>query len=121
MTSGLEQHLASRLTSAHVLWVVLEPASADAVLTDNIDENFWAWLARTYPPAEGAPATVRGSRYNNENASNAKQRGTIFLVDPRRRVVLWSVYELPRNSSSAELDRSAARITNQLRTAVAAR
>ena len=122
MSSGLDQHLASRLTSAHVLWIVLEPGSADAVLTDSVDESFWAWLARTYPAAQGASAGVRGSGYQGDNPalgnpSGGKNRGTVFLVDPRRRVVLWSCYELPKNSSSVELDRSAARITNQLRTA----
>ena len=120
MSSGLDQHLASRLTSAHVLWIVLEPHSADAVLTDSIDDSFWTWLARTYPATEGAG--VRGSVYRSDNPAlgnpvGSKNRGTIFLVDPRRRLVLWSCYELPKNSSSLELDRSAGRITNQLRTA----
>ncbi len=49
MTNSLDEHLASRLTSNRVLWVVLEPASADAVLTNTLDDNFWTWLARNYP------------------------------------------------------------------------
>jgi len=116
MTNSLDQHLASRLTSGRVLWVVLDPASADAVLTDNVDDTFWNWLARTYPAAGGS-----GNNYNGanraDNAQPLKHRGTIFLVDPRRRLILWSVYELPKNASPNELDHSAARVTNQLRTA----
>jgi subtilisin family serine protease len=117
MANSLDQHLANRLTSSHVLWVVLQPASADAVLTDNLDEDFWTWLDKTYPGPTGpmtASAIYRSSSYP---ATSSKQHGTIFLIDPRKRVVLWSTYELPKNSSPAELDRSAVRISNQLRTA----
>jgi len=31
--------------------------------------------------------------------------------------VLWSTYELPKNSSPSEMDRSATRVANQLKTA----
>ena len=50
MADALDQHIASRLSSAGVLWVVLDPANADTVLTDAIDAAFWTWLQRTYPP-----------------------------------------------------------------------
>ena len=49
MSNGLDQHLANRLTGERVMWVVLEPKRADAVLTESLDESFWTWLARTYP------------------------------------------------------------------------
>jgi hypothetical protein len=124
MNNALDQHLATRLTSGRVLWVVLDPASADAVLTDNVDQTFWNWLEHTYPGPSGAPASPSGASGNNpggpyhvSNLSAPTYRGTIFLVDPRRRLVLWSTYELPKNSSPSELDRSATRITNQLKTA----
>jgi len=117
MSNSLDQHLASRLTSSHVLWVVLEPTSADAVLTDSLDEDFWTWLTRTYsPPTGGAPSGNPGSALRGGEPM-VKHRGTVFLVDPRKRLVLWSAYELPKNGSPSELDRSASRITNQLRVA----
>jgi hypothetical protein len=119
MANSLDQHLASRLTSNRVLWVVLQPAKADAVLTDTLDEEFWNWLERTYPPPAGAAANSPASAYRSSSLPAGKHQGTIFLIDPRTRVVLWSTYELPKNSSPAELDRSAARITNQLRMAFA--
>jgi hypothetical protein len=115
MTSSLDQHLASRLTSAHVVWVVLEPASADAVLTDSMDEGFWTWLERTYPSS--AAASNRASALRTGDPQPPKQRGTVFLVDPRTKVVLWSVYALPKNSSPAEVDRAAVRIATQLKAA----
>jgi hypothetical protein len=113
MANSLDQHLASRLTSSHVLWVVLQPSSADAVLTDTLDTEFWEWLDRTFP----APAGVNRDAYRGTYPTSGRHRGTVFLIDPRKRLVLWSTYELPRNSSPGELDRSASRITNQLRVA----
>jgi hypothetical protein len=117
MANGLDQYLTSRLTAGRVLWVVLEPANADTVLTDTLDDAFWNWLARTYPPASGATSSnnPRGSALPREWQGSGKNRGTVFLVDPRRRLVLWSTYALPRNSGPAELDRTAAQIANQLR------
>lgn len=115
MNNSLDQHLASRLTSNRVLWVVLDPGSADTVLTDNVDDTFWSWLARTYPGST-VPNNYGGLTRTSDTAA-AKHRGTIFLIDPRRRLILWSVYELPKNGSPAELDRSAARITAQLKAA----
>jgi hypothetical protein len=123
MANSLDQHLASRLTSSRVLWVVLQPANADAVLTDTLEEEFWTWLERTYPmptpttKAPSTPTTNADSLYRSSSPPSGKHRGTIFLIDPRKRVVLWSTYDLPRNSSPAELDRCATRIANQLRTA----
>lgn len=115
MSSALDQHLASRLTSNRVMWVVLDPSNADAVLTDNLDESFWEWLSRNYPAAAG---DENRAALGSGNPPFGKHRGTIFLVDPRRRIVLWSTYELPKDSTPNELDRAATRITNQLRAAV---
>jgi hypothetical protein len=117
MSNSLDQHLASRISSSHVLSVVLDPASADAVLTDTLDAAFWTWMQRTYPPGISEPAEARGGGPTHDNPPAGGQRGTVFLVDPRRRVVLWSAYDLPKNSSPAGLDRTASRITNQLKVA----
>ena len=116
MNNSFDQYLANRLTNAHVLWVVLDPSSADAVLTDSLDENFWNWLSRTYPPEPGV-SDKANTIYRSTSGPTARQRGTIFLVDPRRRLVLWAAYELPRDTSPTQLDRSAERITNQLKVA----
>jgi hypothetical protein len=120
MSNSLDQHLASRLTSNHVLWVVLEPAKADAVLTDSLDDTFWAWLTRTYAPAASTSSTTQTSS-NRSDSPTTRRRGTIFLVDPRSRVVLWSIYEPARNESPSELDRAASRISNQLHAVIAQR
>jgi hypothetical protein len=119
MANEMDQHLASRLTSSRTLWVVLDPASADAILTESLDDSFWNWLAQNYPPpaaAAGAAASGRGTA-GRSGAQATKHRGTIFLVDPRTRLVLWSAYDLPKNATPAELDRAATRLTSQLRAA----
>lgn len=125
MSNALHQHIASRLTSAGVLWVVPEPTSADAVLTYTIDDAFWSWLGKTYAPASrseekkpSSPSPVYGAGFRPDPISSDRYRGNIFLVDPRSRMILWSTYQLPKNSSSNELDRTASRITLQLKTAL---
>jgi hypothetical protein len=121
MSNALDQHLASRLANAGVLWVVLDPASADAVLTDSIDGGFWTWMQRTYPPPNGGTSAAEETKTPSVTRDNpgSHHRGTVFLVDPRKRVVLWSTYELPKDASPSELDRAAGRITNQLKAAYA--
>jgi len=116
MANEMDQHLASRLTSTRTLWVVLDPNNADAILTDSLDDSFWNWLSRTYPSAhKAAGERAPGDRYSAQNVS--KHRGTVFLVDPKTRLVLWSMYDLPRNFSPAEMDRVAAHINNGLKAA----
>jgi hypothetical protein len=118
MSNGFDQHLASRLTSSHVLWVVLEPANADAVLTDALDTAFWSWMLQTYPARPGGTEATALRPDKRLPPPAAAHRGPVFLVDPRARLVLWSTYESPRDASPAELDRAATRITKQLKTAV---
>jgi hypothetical protein len=104
------------------LWVVLEPASADTVFTETLDDSFWNWLARTYPPAPGkvssggrGTVTRTDTQSTSKTQSASKHEGMVFLVDPRTRVVLWSAYQLPAKSSSSELNHSATRIVNELK------
>jgi hypothetical protein len=48
-------------------------------------------------------------------SSFRRSKGTVFLVDPRNRTVLWSVYDRPKDSSSGEMDRTAERIASRLK------
>jgi hypothetical protein len=118
MANELDQHIASRLTSTRTMWVVLDPSKADSILTDSLDDTFWNWLTRNYPPAAGTDASGANRSVPQKyygSPTGAHHRGTIFLVDPRARVVLWSTYELPKDSTPAELDRAASRINTGLR------
>jgi hypothetical protein len=144
MGGGLDQHLANRLTGAGLFQVVTDPKKADAVFTDRLGEGLESRLAELYPeppppkpqpappkPGEEAkpePQAKTGEEAKPEPQAEAKPKeapvlrissfgkgkGTIFLVDPRNRVVLWSVYERPKNTSSPELDRVAGHIVERL-------
>jgi hypothetical protein len=135
MSSGLDQHLANRITNAGLLQVVTDPAKADAVFTDHLGEAFEARLADLYPtpPApkpqpvadkdkdkeEDKSDTPAGAKLKDTSAprvsSFGRGKGTIFLVDPRSRAVLWSIYERPKDATAASLDRSAGHIVERLK------
>jgi hypothetical protein len=114
MSNGLDQFLASRLTSSDVLWVVLDPAKADAVLTDKLDEAFWGWLNSRFPAKESSGKDDLRSRHVSHPAGAI--RGTVFLIDPKTSLVLWSTYDQVNRASPAELDQAAVRITSRLKT-----
>jgi hypothetical protein len=117
MANGLDRHLASRLTSSAVVWVVLDPENADAVLTDKVDPAFWAWSNAHYKSA-GKPSNAI---LNDEDRSRYERpriggyRGTIFLVDPRNGVVLWSIYEPTPDPSPNALDQAAVHVAVNLK------
>jgi hypothetical protein len=117
MANGLDRHLASRLTSSAVVWVVLDPENADAVLTDRVDEAFWAWSNAHYKsggkPSNAALNDEDRSRYERPRAGG--YRGTIFLIDPRNGVVLWSIYEPTPDASPNALDQAAVHVAVNLK------
>lgn len=124
MGHGLDQYLATHLTRLGVFQVVADPAKADAVFTDHLGEAFEQRLAELFPaaaqPAEASKITEeeKHSARREEGpriSSWGRGRGTVFLVEPRTRQVLWSVYEPPRDSSAQQVQRAARRIAERLR------
>jgi hypothetical protein len=116
MANGLDQYLASRLVSSGVFHVTTDPQKADAVFTDRLGEAFERRLEELLP----APAETAAGQANREEgavriSSISRAKGTVFLVDVHSRAVLWSAYERPRNSTPAELDRTARRIVDALK------
>jgi len=131
MAHGLEQYLANVLTGEHVFVVVTDPKMADAVFTDHVgaalQEKLDTMLA---PPAEKSEPKVgekidapKGSIIEPANklenpassSSVGRTKGTVFLVGTKSRQVLWSIYDLPKDASSKELDRIASAIVSRLR------
>jgi hypothetical protein len=117
MSNGLDQYLSNRLTSTGVVWIVLDPARADAILTDRLDETFWEWLNARYPLQSKAPLPPRGDdlRATESVGGNSRMRGNLFLIDPKSRLVLWSCYDQAKTTSAGELDRVAMRVTKRLK------
>jgi len=48
------------------------------------------------------------------STSFGRGKGTVFLVDAKTRAVLWSIYEKPKDTQPATLDRTAGRIVESL-------
>jgi hypothetical protein len=117
MANGLDRHLASRLTSSNVVWVVLDPENADAVLTDRVDEGFWTWSNARYKTA-GKPSNLALNEEDRSKYARPRMggyRGTVFLVDPRNGVILWSIYEPTPDTSPNALDQAAVRVAISLK------
>jgi hypothetical protein len=115
MSSGLDQFLAIRLTSGAVMQVVTDPQKADLVFTDRIGVSFEQKLDELYgaKPKVDEKDSVMGSP-KSFGAPLAHGRGLMFLVDPRTRNVVWSVYVKPKGSTPEDLNRAAGDIANKL-------
>lgn len=138
MRSGLDQYLASSLTTGRRFEVLADPKDADAVITDSLGEAFQAKMKELYPPPEppkekatdkdksgdkdkdkdadkdksaDSPKTA-GARVPQSSFSRAK--GTIFVVDPKSMLVLWSIYAPPKNSSATEVDAAAKKVAQAM-------
>jgi hypothetical protein len=48
-------------------------------------------------------------------SSLARAKGNFFVVDRNSRIVLWSVYERPKNSTPGELTKTASRVVKHLK------
>jgi hypothetical protein len=51
----------------------------------------------------------------NHVSTLSRGKGNFFVVDRNSRIILWSVYERPKNSSSGELTKTAARVVRHLK------
>lgn len=61
MTSGLDQYLANRLTSANLFRVVTDAKRADAVLTDQLGAGFERRMDDLFPPQSAAAAAAEAA------------------------------------------------------------
>jgi len=134
MAHGFEQYLANTLTTEHVFVIVTDPKKADAVLTDHIGEALQERLdTMLKPPPPPKPEAALGGKDDLKdhksslaepenkldnpatNSTVGHSKGTIFLLDTKSRQVVWSTYELPKDSTSKESDRIASAIVSRLR------
>jgi len=132
MARGFDQFLANRLTSDHVVQVVVDPKLADAILTDKLGEALADQLNDISPPASDAAAAAKSdstsagddkktsdaqAKLDNPAISSAlgRSKGTLFLVDAKSRQVVWSTFEVPKNDQASQLDRTASDIVTRLK------
>lgn len=110
MAGGLDQYLAQWLTRDHVMQVVTDAKLADTVLTDRLGDAFEQKLAEIHPKDDKKTDTATPNVFRAGRA-----RGTVFLVDPKSRRVIWSDYErVPGSNSNDSLNRQAERIAKKM-------
>jgi hypothetical protein len=136
MSNSLDQYLANRLTNEHVFEVVADPALADAIFTDRLGEAFEARLAELLPgpeadkPAAPPPdekdkkAEIRGDiggepvnklAKPGAGTSFSRSRGTIFLVDAKSKLVVWSAFEPASDNRAKQMDRTASQLVSRIK------
>ncbi|MCX6605533.1 MAG: hypothetical protein NTV52_18325 [Acidobacteria bacterium] len=139
MTSGLDQFLASRLTSEGVVQVVTDPLKADAVLTDKVGEALERKMHELYDPKPEPPKPDPAAEAKKDEKTKEKEskdaakaaeatkmaragqsswgrgRGSIFLVQRSTGNVIWSTEGQPKDSSPPQVRKTAAKITAQLK------
>jgi hypothetical protein len=134
MNKGLDQFLASRLTSEHFFKVVTDPKLADAVFTDQIGEGFQAKLEDIFPTPEDPKAAPPKPKDKDKDAGDVnpllgdtvnklaplsssfgRSKGTVFLVWTKSRQVVWSVYDPVKGSTAKELNRTANDIVGRIK------
>ena len=118
MPGGFEQHLASRIVNDHVYQVVTDPKLADAVFTDQLSDAFLYKLDHINTPPPPASASGSISAMSNAEAPHASSfsrgKGTLFLVDAKSKQVVWSIYEKPKDTLPATLNKTAKKIVEKL-------
>jgi len=145
MSKGLDQYLANRIASGHLFQIVTDPKLADAIFTDQIGEGFEAKMNELFPPPlpeekeEPAPPqkpekaakpdsnqpadaqlpffgdTVNKLESPSSMGSFGRAKGTLFLVDTKSKQVVWSTYDLPKDATSKQMDRTANDIVSRLK------
>jgi hypothetical protein len=134
MARGLDQFLANRLTTEHVFQIVTDPKLADAIFTDQIGEGFQMKLEEIFPTpeTEKAPPPPKPEKTGDEispllgdtvnklsnpasSSSFGRSRGTVFLVDAKSRLVVWSVYQPVKSGTPKDMDRTANDIVSRIK------
>jgi hypothetical protein len=134
----MDQYLANRLTSLHVVQVAADPQNADAIFTDHLGENFERRLEDLYPkpapPKADSDKDKEKDKDKNSSVANAaalaeqgqatapvstfgRGKGTFFLVDRKTRNVLWSTWEKPAGTRPEQLRHTADVVAKQFKTA----
>jgi hypothetical protein len=119
MSNGLDQYLANRLNASGLFQVIVDTKKAEAIFTDKLGEAFEERLNKIILPEPTKEQKAEKAKEQQEkpliSSSFGRAKGTVFLVDTASRSVLWSIYQPPRNTTPAELDRTAQRIVERLK------
>jgi hypothetical protein len=144
MSKGFDQYLANHLTGERLFRVVTDPKLADTVITEQIGEGFEAKLIELYPPPETEKAKAEKAKKAEADKSKkpdsageevqanlmtdtvnklaapgagsfGRAKGMVFLVDAKSKEVIWSAYDLPKDTTSKQLDRAASDVVSRIK------
>jgi hypothetical protein len=128
MSGGMDQFLANQITASGVFQVVTDPKKADAIITDRLGEFFETKFGELYPPpAPAAPPPDEAKAGDQKKSgldlgggaqrvsSGSRGKGNLFIVDRKSRSVLWSIFEPPKDSTPAELSKTAGKVVKRLK------
>jgi hypothetical protein len=124
MSGGLDQYLAVRLAANGAFQVSTDPAVADAIFTDRIGSNFEQTLkdmdAPKTPKANAGKVSADGKDDDQDAFAKpamqplSRGKGSLFLVDRKTHVVLWSMFAKPKSSQAEDMNALAAQIVAQI-------
>jgi hypothetical protein len=115
MSGGLDQYLAVRLTNGKVMEVVTDPKKADAVFTDRIGSNFEAKLDELYAPPKPKDDKDQGDDFVPPVMQPLSAgKGSVFLVNRKTHVVVWSTYVSPKSRQADDMNRVAGTVADRL-------
>ena len=129
MTGGMDQFLANQIAASGLFQVVTDPKKAEALITDRLGESFESKFIELYPPpAPPAPVIDEAKQKSDDKkkdldlgsgalrvSSGSRGKGNLFIVDRKSRSVLWSIFEPPKDSTPAELSKTAGRVVKRLK------
>ena len=128
MSGGIDQFLANQITASGVFQVVADPKNADAIITDRLGESFESKLKELYPPTAPPPPPADDAKKADEKKngldlgagasrvnSGSRGRGNLFIVDRKSKNVLWSIFEPPKDTTPAELSKTADKVVKRLK------
>jgi hypothetical protein len=124
MSGGLDQYLAVRLAASGAFWVSTDPALADAVFTDRIGSNFEKTLEDLNTPKTPTTSSSKISQDGTGEDHDAfakptmqplsRGKGSLFLVDRKTHVVLWSMFAKPKSSQAQDMNALAGQIVAEI-------
>jgi len=129
MGNGMDQFIAHQLTRQGIFKVTTDPARADAFFSDVVGLGFENRLAELLPKVEAPVEEAskddkdkkdKDDKYEEDTGAArvqtfARSKGNIFLIDVKSRRVLWTGFDIPKNTRSEELYKMGERLVNQLR------
>lgn len=126
MGNGLDQFLAHQLTRHGVFKVTTDPAKADAFFSDVVGLGFENRLAELLPKPEaaeeeGGSKEAKRKKEDDADAGPARvvtfgrSKGNVFLIDGKTKQVLWTGFDLPKNTRTEQIYKMGERLVSRLR------